>query len=643
MSNPLLLPFNTPHQTPPFFSIEESHYLPAFEKALEIGKQEIMSIISNSATPTFENSVEALENTGRLLSSISEIFFNLNHAHTNENIQRIARETSPKLTEYNNDLWLNSDLFARIKLVYDQRDSLNLKSDQSKLLIDTYKAFVRKGAILNDKDKTRYREITARLSDITLLFSENVLAETNNFQLHLTNKEEIEGLPSSVLEAAAQLASEKELKGWLFTLHFPSYMPFMKYAKNRALRQKLYTAYATRGFTNNNYNNKNLVEEIASLRLEKAQILGFKNHASYVLEERMAQTPEKVNQFLNQLLDAALPIAKKEVLELEELAKSMGLNDKLQKWDFAFYSEILKAQKYSIDDQATKPYFELNKVEKGIFDLATQLFGITFKDSPQIPLYHNDAKAVEVYDKERVFLAVLYLDYYPRPSKQNGAWMTNFREQCIVNKEEIRPIVSLVMNFSMPTATLPSLLTFNEVKTFLHEFGHALHGMLSKVNYVSQAGTNVYRDFVELPSQWLENWATDNQWLKQTASHYETGEAIPVEIIEKLIESEKFQSGYATIRQLTFGMLDMAYHTITNINEANLQAIESKITQITELLPEAENTAISTAFSHIFSGGYAAGYYGYKWAEVLDADAFDLFLQTGTYNKETALSFQKTY
>lgn len=641
MQNPLLLPFNTPRQTPPFHLIAEEHYKPAFELAIAQGKADIAAILNNSEAPSFANTVEALDHAGRLLNDVSEVFFNLNHANTDDNMQKIARDVSPWLTEYSNDIWLNDVLFAKVNQVHGTCDRKSLRPDQQKLLDDTYKAFVRKGAMLNDEDKKRYREITTRLSDLSLQFGENVLAETNDYKLHVTDEADLDGLPSGAIEAAAQLAKSNELDGWLFTLQFPSYMPFMKYAQNRELRKQMFLAYSKRANQGNVHDNNAIVAEIVSLRYDKSKLLGFRNHASYVLEERMAQTTERVTRFLQQLLDAALPFAQRDITQLEAFAKTLGFDDKLQRWDFAFYSEQLKAQKYNVDDEAIKPYFELEAVKQNIFGLATNLFGITFQPSDTIPIYHPDVKAYEVYDNDGSFLSVLYLDFFPRPSKQNGAWMTAFREQRMENGTDVRPVISLVMNFSAPTETKPSLLTFNEVHTFLHEFGHALHGMLSKVQYTSQAGTNVYRDFVELPSQWLENWATDKTWLQQTARHYQTGECIALELIDKLIDSDNFQSGYVTVRQLSFGLLDMAYHSISEPFSATISDFERQAIAPTELLPLVDGTCISTAFSHIFNGGYAAGYYGYKWAEVLDADAFELFKQNGTYNQQTALSFRK--
>jgi peptidyl-dipeptidase Dcp len=641
MQNPLLQPFETPHQTPPFDKLELAHYLPAFESAIQKGRNELQFIIDCTQAPDFENTIEALENSGKQLSIISEIFFNLNHADTSEEMQKIAREVSPLLTEYSNDIWLNETLFGRVKQVHDVREYLDLTDDQRKLLDDTYKSFVRRGALLNNLDKEKYREITNKLTELSLQFGENVLADTNNYSLHITNEADLDGLPPVIIEAAAERAKQFNMEGWVFTLHLPSYMPFMKYSKNRSLRKKLYLAYSTRSNQNNQHDNKAVVADIVRYRLEKANLLGFKSHADYVLEERMALTIDRVNTFLNQLLEAALPHAKNDVREVEELAHQLGLEEPIERWDFAFYSEILKANKFSVDDEAVKPYFSLDRVEEHVFLLANQLFGLTFKQSNEIPVYHTHVKAFEVFDADGQFLSVLYLDYFPRASKQNGAWMTAFREQHFDGNVNISPVISLVMNFTPPTNSTPSLLTFNDVHTYLHEFGHALHGMLSRVKYQSQSGTNVYRDFVELPSQWFENWATNKEWLQQVACHYQTNQPIPNDLIDKLIESELFQSGYATVRQLSFGLLDMAFHSMSSLDITNPIEIERQAVAVTELFPMVENSCICTAFSHIFNGGYAAGYYGYKWAEVLDADAFELFKQNGIYNRETASQFRK--
>ncbi len=639
-TNPLLADFNTIHQTPPFDKIKEADYMPAFKEAIQLAKADIKAIVENQETPTFDNTILALEYAGSKLDAVSTIFFNLNSANTNDEIQAIAREVSPMLTEYSNDIWLNEVLFERVKAVYDHRESQDYTKEQLKLIEDSYKAFAKKGAQLSGDDKVRYREITTELSKATLNFGQNVLAETNDYELHITNKEDLAGLPEAIISAAAEVAKSKEKEGWVFTLQFPSYVPFMKFADNRALRQQIYMAYATRGNHGNEHDNNDVVNKIVNLRLEKAKLLGYASYADYVLEDRMAQSSDKVNTFLQELLDKSLPFAKEEVAEVENYAKAHGLNDKLQRWDFSYYSEKVKNEKFNITDEMTKPYFQLEKVEQGIFDLANTLYGLSFKENTEIPKYHEEVKTYEVFDPEGNFVSVLYLDFFPRASKQGGAWMTNYREQYVKEGADVRPFVSLVTNFSRPTEDTPSLLTYQEVRTFLHEFGHGLHGMLSKATYRSLSGTNVYRDFVELPSQILENWGTEKEWLKKVGKHYQTGETIPDELVAKIMESANFQSGYQSVRQLSFGMDDMAWHTLTEPFDGSVSAFEDKAMAPTELFPEVEGTCFSTAFSHIFAGGYAAGYYGYKWAEVLDADAFSVFKKNGIFDKATADAFR---
>jgi len=640
-SNPLLSEFKTVHQTPPFQLIEEEHYIPAFTEAIKEAKEDVDKIISNSEAPTFENTILAMEYAGENLSRIANIFFNINSANTNDNIQNIASEVSPMLTAHSNDIWLNEALFAKVKSVFDAKEENNYNQEQLKLIEDTYKGFVKRGALLTGEEKERYREITTELSKLTLTFGQNVLAETNAYELHITDEKELAGLPDAIIAAAAADAKAKEKEGWVITLQFPSYVPFMKYADNRALRKELYMAYSMRANKGNDHDNNDVVKQIVNLRLEKAQLFGFKSHAAYVLEDRMAQTPEKVNAFLEELLDKSLPFAKEEVKEVETYANAHGLKGKLQRWDFAYYSEKLKNEKFSITDEMTKPYFQLEKVEEGIFGLANTLFGLTFKANADITPYHEEAKAYEVFDAQGEFISVLYLDFFPRESKRGGAWMTNYREQFVQDGTDVRPFVSLVCNFSRPTEDTPSLLTYQEVRTFLHEFGHGLHGMLSKCTYVSQSGTNVYRDFVELPSQILENWGTEKEWLKQVGKHYQTGETIPDDLVAKIMESANFQSGYQSVRQLSFGMDDMAWHSLENAFEGDVNTFEDEAMAPTELFPAVEGTCFSTAFSHIFAGGYAAGYYGYKWAEVLDADAFSVFKENGIFDQATADSFRK--
>jgi peptidyl-dipeptidase Dcp len=637
----LLKPFETPFQTPPFDKIKDEDYLPAFKEAIRSAKEEINEIIEDKAEPTFENTLERLEFAGMTLSQISSIFFNLNHADTNETIQKTAREVSPLLTEFHNDIWLNPELFRKVKYVWENADRTALRPDQEKLLDDTYSFFVRKGARLSDEDKEKYRKISTELSKLSLEFGEHVLAETNDFKLHVTDKSRLSGLPEGVLEQAAALAKKEGKKGWMFSLQFPSYMPFMKYADDRELRKTMFLEFSKRGNRDNENDNKEVVKKIVNYRLLMANLLGYPTVSDLILEKSMAASKEKVLEFLNELLEASYSFGEKDIKEVETFAQKRGLKDNLERWDYAYYTEKLKKEKFGIDDEATRPYFRLDKVEKAVFGLAERLYGITFHENKEIPKYHEEVKVFEVRDEDGSFLGILYVDYFPRPSKQGGAWMTSFREQYIKDGKDTRPLISLVMNFTRPSDSKPSLLTFMEVKTFLHEFGHSLHGMLSKVHYISQSGTSVYRDFVELPSQIMENWALEKEWLKETGVHYKTGETIPDELIDKLVESGKYQSGYATVRQLSFGFNDMAWHTITEPFEGDVTTFERKAMERTELLPPVKGTSVSTAFSHIFNGGYAAGYYGYKWAEVLDADAFELFKEKGIFNKEVASTFRK--
>ncbi|PRZ00284.1 peptidyl-dipeptidase Dcp [Marinilabilia salmonicolor] len=641
-NNPLLKSFNTPHQTAPFDQLTEEHFMPAFEKALKDGRADIQEIINTPEGPTFENTIEKMEKAAELLGRISSIFFNLNSAETNDKIQSIAREVSPMLSDFSNDIWLNEKLFERVKQVYEaHKNASSLTDEQMKLLENTYKGFARRGALLNGKDKERYREISSELSRLSLQFGENVLAETNGFQLHITDEKDLSGLPGDAIEAAAQRAQKENKEGWIFTLHIPSYLPFMKYADNRELRERMFRAYTSRGNTGNDRDNNEIIKKTVALRMERAALLGHKNHADYVLTERMAKSPARVENFLNELLEASLPFAQKEVKEVEEFAKKEGFDGQLQRWDFAYYSEKLKTARFNVSDEMTKPYFQLEKVKQGIFDLTNRLYGLTYKENKEIPVYHEEVQAYEVFDEDGSFLSVLYLDFFPREGKQGGAWMTSYREQYKENGEDVRPHISVVTNFTRPTSTKPSLLTYNEVTTFLHEFGHALHGMLSDVTYESMAGTSVYRDFVELPSQIMENWAQQKEWLHDVAKHYETGGPIPGELVDNIIAAGNFQSGYATVRQLSFGMNDMAWHTIEEPINQEVAQFEKDAMERTELFPEVEGSCMSTAFGHIFDGGYAAGYYGYKWAEVLDADAFDMFLQNGIFDKTTAQKFRE--
>lgn len=639
--NPLLEDFHTPYQTPPFDQIRTAHYEPAFDQAISEAQNEIQAIAANPAAPDFENTIAALDLSGDRLAAVSSIFFNLNTACTNDEMQQVAQKVSPKLTEYNNSIYMNPQLFARVKQVYQNRDSTAFTPEQNTLLEKTWQAFINGGANLEGAAKERYKEISMELSQAGLKFDENILAETNDFNLQITDSAQLSGLPEGVIEMAAQAAKEKNKTGWVFTLNAPSYIPFMKYSDNRELREKMYRAYSSRGNRNNAYDNNELVKKMAALRLEKARLLGYGSYAAYVLTNRMAQTPETVSQFLQQLLAASHPFALADKKEAGDFAGQSGFQGELQRWDWMFYSNKLKQAKYDLDDELLKPYFKLENVQKGVFGLATTLYGLTFKEANNIPKYHEDVRTFEVYDRDSSFMAVLYTDFFPRESKSGGAWMTEFRSQHTKNGEDVRPFVSIVMNFTKPTATKPSLLTFDEVTTFLHEFGHALHGMLSKGNYNSTSGTNVYRDFVELPSQMMENWALEKEWLDLWAVHYDTGEPMPEEYIARIRNASNFQSGYQGDRQLSFAMTDMAWHTVTGEISESVQDFENKAMSATEIFPAVDSSCFSTAFGHIFGGGYAAGYYSYKWAEVLDADAFSVFKQNGIFDPVTAASFRK--
>jgi peptidyl-dipeptidase Dcp len=636
--NPLLEDFATPYQTAPFDKIMVEHYMPAFQEGLKQARLEIEAIIANPDLPDFQNTIESIEFIGERLDRITSIFFNLNHAETSKKMQELAREISPMLTEFSNDIVMNEDLFARVKKVYEKRNELELTGEQHKLLEDRYKIFVRQGANLSPKNKERMREISKELSKLSLQFSENVLAATNAFELHLTEEQDMEGIPEGIREGAEANARAKNKEGWIFTLQFPSYVPFMQYADNRSLREKMFRAYTSRCF-GDEFDNQDTVKKVVELRVERASLLGYDNFAQYVLEERMAKTLEKVNHFLQELLNASLPKAKEEFQELQDFARKLGADFELQRWDWAYYAEKLKTEKYSINDEITRPYFELERVKKGIFGLAEKLYGITFSENQTIPKYHTDVVAYDVNDKEGQFLAVFYADFHPRESKQGGAWMTSYLDQYRNGSKDIRPHISIVCNFTKPTATKPSLLTFSEVTTFLHEFGHALHGMLSRCSYPSLSGTSVYRDFVELPSQFMENFAYEKEWLDEVAQHFETGERIPEDLVQKIIDSSNFHSGYSFVRQLSFGMTDMAWHSVSKPVSETVAQYEEKAMAATELFPLVDGSCMSPAFSHIFAGGYAAGYYGYKWAEVLDADAFAAFKEKGIYNKEISQSF----
>lgn len=636
MKNPLLKKFNTA----PFSEIKNEHFLPGIKQLMLQTKAETDAIVNNTEAPTFTNTVEALENTGLQLDRATSIFFNLNSAETSEEIQKIAQEVSPLLTEFSNDLLLNQALFDRVKTVYENRKEYNLNAEQTMLLNKQYKSFARNGANLSEAKKRTLRKLDADLSKLKLTFGENVLAETNAYQLHLTNEADLAGLPSGAKEAAAQAAKEKELEGWIISLDYPSYIPFMKYAENRVLRKKLSLAFGARAFQQNKNNNEENVIKIVNLRHQRAQLLGYKSHAHFVLEERMAETPQKVQSFLAELLEKAKPAAQNEFQELSAFAKKLDGVKQLQKWDSAFYAEKLKQQIFSLDDEKLKPYFKLENVINGVFTVAEKLFGLHFIIDDSIDKYHPDVKTYRVTDADNAAVAVLYADFHPRPGKRGGAWMTSYKPQQKFHNINDRPHVSIVCNFTKPTASKPSLLTFNEVTTLFHEFGHALHGMLANTTYKSLSGTSVYWDFVELPSQILENWCYEKEALELFATHYETGEVIPMELVQKIKESATFHEGMQTLRQLSFGMLDMAWHGADPSAIKNVKEFETEAFSGTNLFPETEETCMSTSFSHIFQGGYSAGYYSYKWAEVLDADAFAYFKEEGVFNKKVAAKFK---
>ena len=631
--------FETKYNTAPFNKIKLSDYKEAFKKTIELAKEEIDTIVKNPKTPNFSNTIEALDYSGEALDRLSNIFFNLNSAETSDEMQKIAQEVSPLLTAFSNDIALNEDLFKRVKAVYDQKDTLNLTTEQATLLDKKFKGFSRNGALLNEEDKLKLREIDTELAKLKLTFGENVLAETNNYQLHVTNETDLKGLPDGAKEMAASLAKSKNLEGWVFTLDFPSYLPFVTYVENRELRKEIAIAAGKKSFQSNEFDNQENVKRIVELRHKRANLLGYQSHSHFVLEERMAQNPEKVQSFLNDLLEKAKPAAHKEFAVLTAFAKELDGIDQLQKWDGAYYSEKLKQKLFSLDDELLKPYFKLENVLNGAFTIAEKLFGITFKEVFDIDKYHEDVQTFEVLDFEGQLVAIFYSDFFPRKGKRNGAWMTSYKPQYIKAGINERPHVSIVCNFTPPTETKPSLLTFNEVTTLFHEFGHALHGMLANTTYPSLSGTSVYWDFVELPSQVMENWCYEPEALALFAKHYETGEIIPQQYVEKIKESASFLEGMATLRQLSFGILDMAYHAkVQTIDD--VKAFEKQAMEIASLYPDVEENCMSTSFSHIFQGGYSSGYYSYKWAEVLDADAFAYFQEKGIFNKEVATKFK---
>lgn len=640
-NNPLLTASANRFGAPAFDRIRTEHYLPAFREAIAEGKREIAAIAANPDAPTFENTVRALEYAGGTLSSISALFFNLNEAITDGQMQSVAREITPELTAYSQSILMNDSLFSRIRQVYEQRDSLHLDEEDARLLEKTYRSFADNGAALSPEKKAELGKIREELSLASLMFADHVLAATNGYILHLTDSADLEGLPRFVAEAGAMEARQRNLEGWVYTLQQPSYGPFLQYSSRRDLREKMWRAYNTRAAGGEN-DNLELIRKITGLRLREARLLGYGTYADYALKDNMAKNAATVNAFEADLLKKSLPYGRADVAAVAEYARRQGLEGEFMPWDMSYYSEKLKDEKYDLNDELLKPYFRLENVQEAVFALADSLYGLKFVEAPDIPGYHPDVKVYDVQETDGRHIAVLYMDFFPRESKQGGAWMTAFRDQRFTpdGKEE-RPLVSLVMNFSKPTETDPSLLTFYEVTTLLHEFGHALHGMMAEGRYGSLTGTNVTRDFVELPSQIMENWAAEPEFLASFARHYRTGETIPRELIDKIIAARNYNSGYQSVRQLAFGIDDMAWHTLESEFQGDVTAFEKEATRESRVLPDIAEAAFSPSFSHIFSGGYAAGYYSYKWAEVLEADAFQLFKEKGIFNREVAGSFRR--
>jgi oligopeptidase A len=638
--NILTSTYTTPYNSAPFAQIQMSDYQAAFETTIAAARAEIDTITNNPEQPTFENTIEALDFSGQTLDRLSSIFFNLNSAETSDEMQKIAQEVSPLLTAFSNDISLNESLFHRVKAVYDQKDELTLTPEQATLLDKKYKSFARNGALLPEDKKARLREIDTELAKLKLTFAENVLAETNNYELHITTEADLKGVPESAIEMARSLAESKAKEGWIFTLDFPSYLPFVTYADNRELRKEISIAAGKKAFQNNEFDNQKITLQIAKLRYERANLLGYETHAHFVLEERMAQHPDQVKTFLNDLLAKAKPAAEKELAQLTAFAKELDGIEQLEKWDGPYYSEKLKQKLFNLDDEILKPYFQLENVLQGAFTIANKLFGLTFKEIDTIEKYHADVQTFEVVDDNNELVALFYADFFPRKGKRNGAWMTSFKPQYIQNGVNERPHISNVCNFTPPTPTKPSLLTFNEVTTLFHEFGHGLHGMLANTTYPSLSGTSVFWDFVELPSQMMENWCYEPEALALFAKHYETGEIIPQDYVEKIKESASFLEGMATLRQLSFGLLDMAFHSTNPTDITDIKAFEKAAFEGTSLYPDVAENCMSVSFSHIFQGGYSSGYYSYKWAEVLDADAFAYFQEKGIFNTEVATKFK---
>lgn len=639
MSNNLVEKFNTPYESIPFENIKQEDFKPAIEQAIEDAKNEINEIVQNTDPPNFVNTIVALENVGKKLTIISSTFFNLNSAETNDYLQCLAEEISPMLTEYANDIILNEQLFEKIKIVYDTTLKSKLSQEEVRLLDKTYKDFSKNGALLSSEDKNNLRQISNELAILSVKFGQNVLKETNDYFLHISENKDMEGIPESIKEMAKQEAENRNLKGWVFTLHYPSYVPFITYSANRELRKEIYTAYMQRAFKDNEYNNEDIIHKIVELRSKKAKLLGFKTYADLILQERMASAPKLVYDFLYDLLHKAKPFAQKEIQDLKNIASRDGITE-MMPYDHAYYAEKLRQEKFSFSEEELKPYFPLHQVLNAAFDVAKKLYGLTFIEREDIQKYHSEVKVYEVFNDKGKHQALLYTDFFPREGKRAGAWMTSYKGQFKTLSDNIRPHISIVCNFSRPNGEIPSLLTFSEVTTLFHEFGHALHGILANTTFESLSGTNVYWDFVELPSQFMENYVFEKEFLKTFALHYQKGDMLDEEKIDKIVASANFMQGYQTLRQIGLGLLDMAYHTDELTSDQGIEDFEVEKIKETQLYPHIKNTCISTSFSHIFQGGYAAGYYSYKWAEVLDADAFDYFKERGIFDKETASKFE---
>ncbi|SCD19588.1 Peptidase family M3 dipeptidyl carboxypeptidase [Proteiniphilum saccharofermentans] len=639
--NPFLKPFATPYGTAPFDLIKIEHYEPAFEKAIKAHQSEIDAIVANPQNPTFSNTIEAIEYSGEMLSRVSSVFFNLLSAESNDEMMEISQRLSPELSQHSNNINLNEELFKRVKAVYDVRHTSGLTPEQIRLTEKYYENFENSGATLSPEGKEKYRELSMELSKASLAFGQNNLRETNAFEMVLTDKADLTGLPETLIDAAATKAKLKGKEGWLIDLSAPSYMGFMKYSSRRDLREKLYMAYSMKGVAGGEFDNQENVRKIVNLRLEIARLMGYNTYSEYILKNRMAKNEAAVFGLLDRLAEAFTPTAHQELEDVKSFASEMeGKPFDLQPWDWSYYADKLKDNRFDLNDEMTRPYFELENVKKGVFGLATDLYGLQFVRNRDIQVYHPEVEAYEVFDENGDFLSVLYTDFHPRDGKHSGAWMTSFKEQYMRDGKDSRPHVSIVMNFTRPTETKPALLTFDEVKTFLHEFGHALHGMLSKCTYETLSGTSVYRDFVELPSHIMENWLVQKEYLDKFAFHYQTGEKMPEELLQKIVDASNYNVGYATLRQLSFGYLDMAWHSLEAPFEGDVRAFEQDAMARVQLLPVVPETCMSASFSHIFSGGYAAGYYSYKWSEVMDADAFSVFKKNGIFDKETARSFR---